>query len=126
VRSPVKDANLIGLGKLSAWNGTWVTQMWRSFISKTTMGLMLTAVALPAQAVVIYPWCANYSGRGMGGAQNCGFVSFNQCLATVRGVGGTCGPNPTRSDRRKSESYCEVIDEEGLAVAIPSHQVLLC
>jgi Protein of unknown function (DUF3551) len=105
VRSPVKDANLIGLGKLSAWNGTWVTQMWRSFISKTTMGLMLTAVALPAQAVVIYPWCANYSGRGMGGAQNCGFVSFNQCLATVRGVGGTCGPNPFYAPYPPRPSY---------------------
>jgi hypothetical protein len=50
--------------------------------------------ANPSAAAVIYPWCANYSGRGMAGAQNCGFVSFNQCLATVRGVGGTCGPNP--------------------------------
>jgi hypothetical protein len=50
--------------------------------------------ATPSAAAVLYPWCANYSGRGMGGAQNCGFVSFAQCLATVRGVGGTCGPNP--------------------------------
>lgn len=54
--------------------------------------ITLGANAKPSSAAVIYPWCANYSGRGMGGAQNCGFVSFNQCLATVRGVGGTCGP----------------------------------
>ena len=69
-----------------------IMQMWRTVILTTTLGLLLTVVALPARAVVIYPWCANYSGRGMGGAQNCG--CFNQCLATVRGVGGTCGPNP--------------------------------
>jgi len=71
-----------------------IMQIRRIVILTTTVGLLLTLVALPARAVVIYPWCANYSGRGMGGAQNCGFVSFNQCLATVRGVGGTCGPNP--------------------------------
>jgi hypothetical protein len=35
-----------------------------------------------------YPWCAQYSGRALGGAQNCGFVSFAQCMATVSGIGG--------------------------------------
>jgi hypothetical protein len=59
-----------------------------------TVVIIVANSANPSTAAVIYPWCANYSGRGMGGAQNCGFVSFNQCLATVRGVGGTCGPNP--------------------------------
>jgi hypothetical protein len=36
-----------------------------------------------------YPWCADYSGGGT----NCGFVTFDQCLATVRGIGGFCNPN---------------------------------
>jgi len=40
-----------------------------------------------------YPWCAMYNGRG-GGGMNCGFVSFGQCLETVRGVGGVCMQNP--------------------------------
>jgi Protein of unknown function (DUF3551) len=61
--------------------------------------------AQPSAAAVIYPWCANYSGRGMGGAQNCGFVTFNQCLATVRGVGGTCGPNPLYQPYPPSPRY---------------------
>jgi Protein of unknown function (DUF3551) len=39
-----------------------------------------------------YPWCAYYSG-GRGGGENCGFVSFQQCLATVSGIGGFCEPN---------------------------------
>ena len=39
-----------------------------------------------------YPWCARYSG-GMGGASNCGFLTLEQCQATVSGIGGSCEPN---------------------------------
>lgn len=52
-----------------------------------------------------YPWCAQYSGD-MGGAMNCGFVSFDQCMATARGIGGFCvinnvyrPPSPAKSPR---------------------------
>jgi uncharacterized protein DUF3551 len=38
-------------------------------------------------------WCAYYD-FGQDGATNCGFSTFQQCLATVSGVGGSCGPNP--------------------------------
>ena len=38
----------------------------------------LMVLGTPAQAQN-YPWCAQYSGRALGGAQNCGFVSFAQC-----------------------------------------------
>jgi len=31
-------------------------------------------------------FCAQYRGGG----ENCGFYSFNQCLAAVSGVGGMC------------------------------------
>jgi hypothetical protein len=41
-----------------------------------------------------YPWCAQY-GNGTGGSMNCSFVNFNQCLATVRGIGGFCIQNNT-------------------------------
>ena len=37
-------------------------------------------------------WCAYYDFKG--GATNCGFATFQQCLATVSGIGGSCGPNP--------------------------------
>lgn len=43
----------------------------------------------PAQARE-YPWCARYDWT----TQNCGFVSFQQCLATISGIGGRCEPNP--------------------------------
>lgn len=36
-----------------------------------------------------YPWCAYYSGGGT----NCGFVTFEQCLTTVSGIGGFCNRN---------------------------------
>ena len=39
-----------------------------------------------------YRWCAVYSGDA-GGASNCGFVTIEQCRATVSGIGGSCEPN---------------------------------
>lgn len=36
-----------------------------------------------------YPWCGYYSSGGT----NCGFVTFEQCLATVNGIGGFCDQN---------------------------------
>jgi hypothetical protein len=55
------------------------------------VALSLSTTIRPSAAMVIYPWCADYSGR-MGG-QNCGFTSLSQCLATQRGNGGFCNPN---------------------------------
>jgi uncharacterized protein DUF3551 len=38
-----------------------------------------------------YPWCA----EGIkGGARNCGFVTWEQCMAAVSGHGGYCEQNP--------------------------------
>jgi len=38
-----------------------------------------------------YPWCAIYSAFG---ARNCGFTTFDQCRATLSGMGGFCNANP--------------------------------
>jgi hypothetical protein len=38
-----------------------------------------------------YKWCANYTF----GTRNCGFVTIEQCRASVSGVGGSCAPNPS-------------------------------
>lgn len=40
-----------------------------------------------------YPWCANYGSPGGDGGTNCGFTTFQQCLATVSGIGGSCDRN---------------------------------
>jgi hypothetical protein len=49
----------------------------------------LVAIGNRAQAQN-YPWCAIYSGAAVGGGTNCGFVTFDQCMETVRGLGSLC------------------------------------
>ena len=64
---------------------------------KLILMAILTAAGLPVLASSAsadpYKWCALYSmGRG-GGAQNCYFVTLEQCRAAVSGVGGFCKEN---------------------------------
>lgn len=49
-------------------------------------------VVQPAQAIIEYPWCAQYGVRDDGG-RNCGFTTLAQCQAAVSGVGGFCERN---------------------------------
>ena len=44
-------------------------------------------------------WCADY---GRGNSTNCGFVTYEQCRATIAGFNqGSCYPNPQyQGDRR--------------------------
>ena len=59
------------------------------------VGLMLVTLAAANRAQAQnYPWCAQYSGRG-GGAMNCGFSTYAQCMATIQGAGGFCIQNNT-------------------------------
>ena len=82
------------------------------------MRLMLVALAMlvavmvetrPAAAREWYPWCAQYADRS--GITECGYTSFEQCLATVRGIGGSCVqnwrpvPGGPRRDRRWKDFY---------------------
>jgi hypothetical protein len=39
-----------------------------------------------------YKWCAVGTGVG-GGGTNCGYTTYEQCLASTRGSGGFCQPN---------------------------------
>jgi hypothetical protein len=62
--------------------------------------LAALAVALPvsnapANALPYdpYPWCVDYSAGNGGGGSNCGFLTIEQCRATVSGIGGFCVPN---------------------------------
>jgi Protein of unknown function (DUF3551) len=67
----------------------------RTIFAVSVLGLaVLGPVALgsgPASAAV-YPWCAYYGGRLSG--TNCGFVTFEQCMAAISGNGGFCNNNP--------------------------------
>ena len=65
------------------------------------MKLSLSILALLAAAVTLatpghaqnYPWCAMYSGGAAGGGTNCGFVSYERCMATASGLGSFCYRN---------------------------------
>lgn len=73
-------------------------------IAVATLGFLTAAAPSQAQTYYDYPWCAAYSFW----TKNCGFMTFQQCLATISGVGGSCEPNPfyrprpAKSKRRKA------------------------
>ena len=47
-----------------------------------------------------YPWCAYYSGKG---GTNCGFITFEQCMETARGL-GRCSPSRAASADKYSKA----------------------
>jgi len=55
--------------------------------------LAMAVFGTPAEAQN-YPWCAQYGGA-MGGGMNCGFSTYQQCMADVSGIGGFCIQNNT-------------------------------
>jgi hypothetical protein len=63
----------------------------KQFLFAVSVGLVAIGLVTQAKAQN-YPWCSIYSGD-MGGAKNCGFVTFEQCMENVRGIGGFCQRN---------------------------------
>jgi hypothetical protein len=61
-------------------------------------GLVLAALALAASPAAAQgggrPWCFYESGNRGSGAVTCTFYSFEQCMATASGIGGSCARNP--------------------------------
>jgi hypothetical protein len=48
-----------------------------------------------SRAEVIYPWCVQYGSSFTGiNSTDCSFNSFEQCMATARGLGAFCVQNP--------------------------------
>ena len=47
--------------------------------------------AAAAQSPYSYPWC---SIRGRGGGMSCYYTSWEQCRATMSGIGGLCINSP--------------------------------
>ncbi len=74
-----------------------------------TLAIVAATVALGTRAgAQNYPWCAIYSMADS--PHNCGFVSSEQCMQTVRGMGGFCMPNnlyqlPDPAARRSGRQY---------------------
>jgi hypothetical protein len=63
----------------------------KRFINKNAYRLPAICLFLIAGPAVAdpYKWCANYRN----GSSNCGFLTIEQCRASVSGVGGDCQPN---------------------------------
>jgi hypothetical protein len=49
-----------------------------------------------AQSPYSYPWCAIYfsGGNSAGGSMSCYYTSWEQCRATMLGIGGNCVQSP--------------------------------
>ena len=75
------------------------------FGSCALAALIAGLMTAPSAQAREYPWCAIYAGNS--GVQNCGFVTFQQCLATIRGMGGFCQRNPLYNDERPVRRYEE-------------------
>jgi Protein of unknown function (DUF3551) len=80
----------------------------RKFLGPLTLLIAVVGAAPSsfAQSAYDYPWCALYGSRTGGGAQSCYYQTYQQCMATMSGIGGTCvrspyyrGPEP-RGERR--------------------------
>ena len=61
----------------------------RLFLLVLGVFMAITAINTRAEAQN-YPWCARYSYRD---GATCGFTTFQQCMATVSGIGGFCELN---------------------------------
>ena len=63
-------------------------------------GLALAATGQLATQADAAPFATRYCAKYKGGAENCGFYSFNQCLAAISGVGGMCVVAPIQTEVR--------------------------
>lgn len=52
------------------------------------------------EAAITYPWCAS---NPMDLGTNCGFVSLEQCRASITALGGQCYPNGVHRGGRQAE-----------------------
>ena len=60
--------------------------------------LVLSAIGTSDSLAQGAPWCAASGGRGS--AWDCSYYSFEQCMATARGLSSNCAPNPRYIERQ--------------------------
>src|SRR5262245_102803 len=61
------------------------------FSATVIVAALVMIPAVLTQTPASASWCAQYTG--LGGSENCGFSSFQQCQASVSGIGGFCRPS---------------------------------
>jgi len=71
------------------------------------MKILISLAAVAGLGLITTPaaaqgaWCAE--DYGPSGYRNCGYYTFQQCLAGASGVGGHCYPNPWASSATVTE-----------------------
>jgi len=75
---------------MAAFDEFAIIMTWKCLIA-VVVPLVLTQTPANALPYDPYPWCAEYDARV--GGSNCGFLTIEQCRATVSGIGGFCEPN---------------------------------
>ena len=68
-------------------------------------GLALVATGPLATQADAHPSATRFCAQYKGGAENCGFYSFNQCLAALSGIGGICTLRRPVPRRRHPRAY---------------------
>jgi hypothetical protein len=61
-------------------------------------GLAIAATGPLATQADAHPSATRFCALYKGGAENCGFYTFNQCLAALSGNGGICTMAPYQGD----------------------------
>lgn len=73
----------------------------RSGLAAVSLLALIAPLTVAAAAQTrSYPWCVFYDSS----TYNCGFTSYQQCMATAQGGQGFCRPNPfedTRGQQRR-------------------------
>jgi hypothetical protein len=67
-----------------------ITRVAFDVLASTTLAID----AQPAAAEIYRPWCVQYGGNDGDNGATCAFTSFEQCMMTARGGGGSCVQNP--------------------------------
>lgn len=64
----------------------------RMIFAALTLATAVMARPGPVESATYWPWCAQY--YNLGTTRSCAFVSWDQCMESVRGIGGYCYTNP--------------------------------
>jgi uncharacterized protein DUF3551 len=69
-------------------------------LARTVLATLTLATATmiehhTANAAPYWPWCAQYYNRGT--TRSCAYISREQCMESLGGIGGYCYTNPNPS-----------------------------
>ncbi len=85
--------------------------------------LIATALTAADARAQNFPWCANFAD---GAGTNCGFATYEQCMATSQGSGGSCDKNnayrPGRRSNASAPSAAQAPCRQGVLRTFPKRK----